>query len=45
MELTKMSQHTIEKLIRGEIVKRKTLQHVLKAIHAYKPDTTIESHS
>ncbi len=36
MELTKMSQHTIEKLIRGEAVKRKTHEHVLKAICAYK---------
>jgi hypothetical protein len=36
MELTKMSQHTIEKLIRGEAVKRKTHEHVLKAIQAYR---------
>ena len=36
MDLTKMSQHTIEKLIRGEAVKRKTHEHVLKAIQAYK---------
>jgi hypothetical protein len=35
MELTKMSQHTIEKLVRGEAVKRKTHEHVLKAIQAY----------
>ena len=34
MELTKMSQHTIEKLIRGEAVKRKTHEHVLKAIQS-----------
>ena len=34
--LTKMSQHTIEKLIRGEAVKRKTYEHVLKAIQLYK---------
>jgi hypothetical protein len=34
--LTKMSQHTIEKLIRGEAVKRKTHEHVLKAIRAYR---------
>ena len=33
MDLTKMSQHTIEKLIRGEAVKRKTYENVLKAIH------------
>jgi hypothetical protein len=43
MELTKMSQHTIEKLIRGEAVKRKTHEHVLKAIQAYKRETTVES--
>ncbi len=36
MELTKMSQHTVEKLIRGEVVKRKTHERVLKAIHAYR---------
>jgi len=36
MNLTKMSQHTIEKLIRGEAVKRRTHEHVLKAIRAYK---------
>jgi hypothetical protein len=36
MVLTKMSQHTIEKLIRGEAVKRKTQEHVLKAIQAYR---------
>jgi hypothetical protein len=35
MALTKMSQHTIEKLIHGEVVKRRTYEHVLKAIHAY----------
>jgi hypothetical protein len=34
MALTKMSQHTIEKLIHGEAVKRNTYEHVLKAIHA-----------
>jgi hypothetical protein len=32
MVLTKMSQHTIEKLIRGESVKRETHKQVLKAI-------------
>ena len=36
LKLTKMSQHTIEKLIRGEAVKRKTHEHVLRAIQAYK---------
>ncbi len=36
MELTKMSQHTIEKLVRGEAVKRKTREHVLKALQACK---------
>ena len=36
MELTKMSQHTIEKLIRGEPVKRRTREHVLRAIQAHK---------
>ena len=34
MELTGMSQHTIEKMIRGEAVKRKTHEHVLRAIQA-----------
>jgi hypothetical protein len=34
MELTKMSQHTIEKLLRGEAVKRRTHEHVLNAIQA-----------
>jgi hypothetical protein len=33
MTLTKMSQHTIEKLVLGEAVKRRTLEHVLKIIH------------
>ncbi len=32
MELTKMSQHTIERLLRGEVVKRKTLEGVGKAV-------------
>jgi hypothetical protein len=36
MALTKMSQHTIEKLLHGESVKRKTYEHVLKAIQAHK---------
>jgi hypothetical protein len=36
MELTKMSQHTIEKLIRGEVVKRKTYEHINQAIQAHK---------
>ncbi len=36
MELTKMSQHTIEKLLHGEAVKRNTYEHVLKAIRACK---------
>ena len=36
MELTKMSQHTIEKVVRGEAVKRKTHDHVLNAIQIYK---------
>jgi hypothetical protein len=35
MSLTKMSQHTIEKLVGGKAVKRKTHERVLKAIHAY----------
>jgi hypothetical protein len=34
MELTKMSQHTIEKVLRGEAVIRKTHERLLKAIHA-----------
>jgi hypothetical protein len=42
MELTKMSQHTIEKVLLGIAVKRKTHEHVLKAIQAYKRDTTVE---
>jgi hypothetical protein len=45
VDLTKMSQHTIEKLIRGEAVKRKTHEHVLKVIHAYNRGMTVESHS
>jgi len=36
IELTKMSQHTIEKLVRGKSVKRRTHENVLKAIQAYK---------
>jgi hypothetical protein len=36
LKLTKMSQHTIEKLLRGEPVKRKTHEHVLKAIQDYE---------
>jgi hypothetical protein len=35
MDLTKMSQHTIEKMIRREAVKRKTHEHVLKAINEH----------
>ena len=38
MGLTKMSQHTIEKLIRREAVKRKTHEHVLKAIRGLQID-------
>ena len=38
MALTKMSQHTIEKLIRGKTVKRKTHDHVLKAIQVTNED-------
>lgn len=38
MALTKMSQHTIEKLIRGEAVKRKTHEHMLKAIRGLRID-------
>ena len=36
MGLTKMSQHTIEKLLRGEAVKRKTHENVLRVIQAHK---------
>jgi hypothetical protein len=36
MDLTKMSQHTVEKLVRGEAVKRETHEHVRKVIRAYK---------
>ena len=39
MDLTKMSQHTIEKLVRGKAVKRGTHERVLKAIHAYRSKT------
>jgi len=39
MKLTKMSQHTIEKLIRGEAVKRKTLEHMVRVIHALTSGT------
>jgi response regulator of citrate/malate metabolism len=35
--LTKMSQHTIDKLIRDD-VKRKTHEHVLKGIHNLQID-------
>ena len=35
LKLTEMSQHTIEKLLRGEAVKRRTHDHVLRAIQAY----------
>jgi hypothetical protein len=34
MELTKSSQHTLEKIGGGKAVKRRTLEHVLKAIQA-----------
>ncbi len=44
MELTKMSQHTIEKLVRGKAVKRKTHEHVLKAIQTYKSDMSPTNH-
>jgi hypothetical protein len=37
MALTKMSQHTVEKLIHGEAVKRNTYEHVLKAIQVSDP--------
>jgi hypothetical protein len=33
-----MSQHTIEKLVRGETMKCKTHDHVLKTIHASKSE-------
>jgi hypothetical protein len=36
MDLTKMSQHTIEQLVRVETVRRKTRDYVLKVIHSYK---------
>jgi hypothetical protein len=36
MDLTNMSQHTIEKLLRSEAVRRSTRDHVLKAIQVYK---------
>ena len=34
MGLTKMSQHTIERLVRGKAVKRKTHEHMLKIVRA-----------
>jgi hypothetical protein len=34
--MSEMSQHTIEKLIRGEAVKRSTREHALKAIDTHK---------
>jgi hypothetical protein len=34
LKLKKMSQHTIEKLLRGEAVKRKTYEYVLAAIQS-----------
>jgi hypothetical protein len=43
MELTQMSQHTIERLIRGEAVKRTTHDQVLKAIQAYKSTVRVNS--
>jgi len=36
MDLTNMSQHTIEKLVRGEPIRRRTRDYVLKAIQVYK---------
>jgi hypothetical protein len=36
MDLTNMSQHTIKKLVRGEAVRRRTRDHVLRAIQVYK---------
>jgi len=36
MAWTRMSQHTIEKLVRGDAVKRKTYERVLKTIRVYK---------
>ena len=36
MELTKMNQHTIEKLIHDEAVKRKTHDHVLNVVRAFR---------
>lgn len=39
IELTKMSQHTIEKLVSNKLVKRETQDHVLKAIQLYRSVT------
>jgi hypothetical protein len=36
IELTKSSQHTLEKIIGGKAVKRRTLEHVLRAIRGYE---------
>jgi hypothetical protein len=45
MDLTKMSQHTIEKLVRGEAVKRGTHERVLKALHAYRAKRCENNHT
>jgi hypothetical protein len=45
MDLTKMSQHTIEKLVRGEAVKRGTHERVLKALHAYRAKKCENNHT
>jgi len=39
MGLTDMSQHTIEKLVCGEAVRRRTRDYVLKAIQVYTSNT------
>jgi hypothetical protein len=36
MKLTGMSQHTIEKIVRLEMVKRKTYEHVQQSLRTYK---------
>ena len=36
IRLTKLSQRTIDKFLRGKVVRRKTYEYVLNAIRAYK---------
>jgi hypothetical protein len=38
-----MSQHTIEKLVRGETVRRTTRDYVLKVIQVYKSKMNVKA--